>query len=69
MLIIKPNNATCSTVSATQVSYSRSKFAQLMEKFIVIWVDDLNKSNIPLIQAVMTPWLKKKSMQGPFTGT
>jgi hypothetical protein len=41
------------TVSATQMCYSRIKLLEEREKLLSLWVDDLNQKNILLTQAVI----------------
>jgi hypothetical protein len=43
------------------VSYNRSTLLQNMEKLLSLWVDHLNKKNIPLTPAVTIPRLMKIS--------
>jgi len=45
--------------SKCDVSFNRSTLLQKMEKLLSLWVDGLNKKNIPLTQAVITPWAIK----------
>jgi hypothetical protein len=51
---IKQTMQRATIVSATQVSYSRSKLLEKMEELLSLWVDDLYQKNIPLTQAVIT---------------
>ncbi|XP_053547680.1 tigger transposable element-derived protein 1-like [Bombina bombina] len=51
---IKESIQHATPVSVAHVRYSRSKLLEKMEQLLSLWVDDLNKKNIPMSQAVIT---------------